>query len=251
VSSATATLAGLIAGLLAGVLLALAITRFDPHVRRPSDLAAPGTPLFDSDNGGVGRLRVDLEVSGLGDGGVVTFSPVEGDDPLGLAVAVARAFAASGSSVVVIDVGPFDDDRPGLRNLLESDEVGEDDLPLLDAGDGVMLVPPGRSDVPDEELMSAAALRRVTEAAGRRFGVVILAAAPFADHPESLLALEMAEVAVVTVRPRTRWSRLESAVAQVRRARRPLRIAFQRTPSARAVGQPVRAEQPDAAGVGS
>ena len=48
VSPGLATLAGLLAGLAIGILLALAFNRFDPRVRRVSDLEPPGIDVFEA-----------------------------------------------------------------------------------------------------------------------------------------------------------------------------------------------------------
>ena len=112
VSPGLATLAGLLAGLAIGILIALSLNRFDPRVRRASDLEPPGIDVFEATPEGLAGLRVDLELSAVGDrGGMITVSPADGAAALASATELARSFSDAGVSALVIDLDT-DDSAP-------------------------------------------------------------------------------------------------------------------------------------------
>ncbi len=230
VSSGLATAGGALAGLALGALLVLMAVRFDPRVRRASQVDVPGLDVYEvgGRTGGIGRLRVDLELTGVGGtASVVAVTPVDPSTATTLPDELARAFIASGTSAIVLDTAPAGGaSAPGVRSFLDgSGEL----LPSAASSGDVPHVPAGASSKADEVLFSAAAVERLLEAARRHAGVVIVQTAALSRHDAALLLAGAADVSVLVLGPRSRWADLERAVDQVTRiARTPLRLCFER-----------------------
>jgi hypothetical protein len=228
VSPGLATLAGLLAGLALGILLALAFNRFDPRVRRASDLDVPAMDVFEVTEEGLSALRVDLELTAVGDrGGIVTVSPADGDDALAAATELARSFADAGVPALLLDVAEDDGSR-GVRNFLD----GTDDaLRVGELGPDLGMVSAGASNVEDASLFSAARVKDLLVEARKTAQVVIVHTPVLDHHPESLLFVGAADGAVLVVRPSTQWHRLDREVDRVRRvAGAQVRLWFERKP---------------------
>ncbi|MGZ4430218.1 MAG: hypothetical protein ACXVYV_01100, partial [Gaiellales bacterium] len=120
VSSGLATAGGALAGLALGALLVLMAVRFDPRVRRASQVDVPGLDVYEvgGRTGGIGRLRVDLELTGLGGTtSVVAVTPVDPRAATTLPDELARAFIASGTPAIVLDTAPAGGaSAPGVRS---------------------------------------------------------------------------------------------------------------------------------------
>jgi hypothetical protein len=217
VSPGLATLAGLLAGLAIGILIALSLNRFDPRVRRASDLEPPGIDVFEATPEGLAGLRVDLELSAVGDrGGMITVSPADGAAALASATELARSFT--------------DDGAPGARNFLDGTRDG---LALADLGPDLRLLSAGHSAVDDASLFSAARVKELLAEARKHAQVVVVATPVLDDHPESLLFVGAADGSVLIVRPSTAWHRLDGEVDRMRRsAGAQLRLWFERKPLA-------------------
>jgi hypothetical protein len=228
VSPGLATLAGLLAGLAIGILVALAFNRFDPRVRRASDLEPPGIDVFEATPDGLAALRVDLELSAVGDrGGVITVSPANGGDAVASATELARSFSDAGVSTLLIDLAT-DDGAPGVRNFLDGTRDG---LDLRDVEPDLRLVAAGQSAVDDTSLFSAARAKELLAEARKHAQVVVVTTPVVDDHPESLLFVGAADGSVLIVRPSTSWHRLDTEVDRMRRsAGAQLRIWFERKP---------------------
>lgn len=228
VSPGLATLAGLLAGLSLGILLALAFNRFDPRVRRASDLDVPAMDVFEVTEEGLSALRVDLELTAVGDrGGIVTVTPADGDDALADATELARSFADAGVSAVLLDMGE-DDGTRGVRNFLDgTDET----LRVAELGPDLGMVSAGASNVEDASLLSAARVKDLLVEARKTAQVVIVHTPVLDHHPESLLFVGAADGAVLVVRPSTQWHRLDREVDRIRRvAGAQVRLWFERKP---------------------
>ncbi len=230
VSPGLATLAGLLAGLAIGILIALSLNRFDPRVRRASDLEPPGIDVFEATPEGLAGLRVDLELSAVGDrGGMITVSPADGAAALASATELARSFSDAGVLALVIDLDT-DDGAPGARNFLDGTRDG---LALADLGPDLRLLSAGHSSVDDASLFSAARVKELLAEARKHAQVVVVATPVLDDHPESLLFVGAADGSVLIVRPSTAWHRLDGEVERMRRsAGAQLRLWFERKPLA-------------------
>jgi Mrp family chromosome partitioning ATPase len=230
VSPGLATLAGLLAGLAIGILLALALNRFDPRVRRASDLEPPGMDVFEATPDGLAALRVDLELSAVGDrGGMITVSPADGATALASATELARSFSDAGVSTLLVDLDT-DDGAPGARNFLDGTRDG---LELADLGPDLRLLGAGHSAVDDASLFSAGRVKELLAEARKHAQVVVVTTPVLDHHPESLLFVGASDGSVLIVRPSTSWHRLDAEVDRMRRsAGAQLRLWFERKPLA-------------------
>ena len=147
-----ATLTGLLAGLAMGVLLALALNRFDPRVRRGSELGTPGVKAFPTTPSGRASLRVDLELTAVGtDGGVVALSDVDGRGAEGAAIELARAFVAAGTPALVLEM-TVDPTAGGIRSFMDGSSTS---LPVSEIAPDLRWVGGGSSELDDASLFSA------------------------------------------------------------------------------------------------
>jgi hypothetical protein len=223
-----ATLTGLLAGLAMGVLLALALNRFDPRVRRESELARPGVKVFSTTPGGRASLRVDLELTALGtDGGVIALTDVDGGGAEDAALDLARAFVAAGTSAVVLDT-TVDPSAGGIRSFMEGSSTS---LPVSEIAPDLRWVGGGASDVDDASLFTAGRVRELLEEARKSAQVVLISAGALDDDASALLTVGLADGAVLLAARGTRWSALEAVVDRFTSvARTPVRIWFGQHP---------------------
>jgi hypothetical protein len=92
----------------------------------------------------------------------------------------------------------------------------------------------GTSSAGDDELFTAKSLRRLLTRAKQRRHVVIVQTGDPATDPPSLLAVGLADAAVLVVNRSTRWRNLDRAADRVQTvAETSLRICFDRPPRAR------------------
>ena len=229
-SRSLVTFAGLLGGLVLGALVALGLTAFEPRVRRASEIKAPEHALFDGSPDGVAALRANLELTALtARGGVVAVAPPDdGDGARGIARSLAASFAAGGLTTTLVELGRGGD--AGVRSFLDGSadtlayEVVEHDLRLVHGGS---------SAVGDDELFTAKSVRRLLTRAKQRRHVVVIETRDPATHPASLLAVGLADAAVLAVNRSTRWRNLDRAAGQVQTvAETTLRICFTRPPRA-------------------
>jgi hypothetical protein len=210
VSSSLALLAGALAGAALGVLVVLAMTQFDPMVRRRSALSVPGVDVFSSTPEDVTALRVELELTGRSGGGVIAVVPVGKGSAEAAAGDLARSFAATGTATVLLDVTPGGS-GDGARGFL----AGAGPLPVANGGSDLWLIPPGGRDADDARLFSTDRVAGLLAEARKHGSVVVVLADDPCRHPGSLLVCGAADAAVAVVRPRTRWSELEDVVDRV------------------------------------
>ena len=219
-----ATLTGLLAGLAMGALLALALSRFDPRVRRRSELGTPGVKAFPTTPSGRASLRVDLELTAVGtDGGVVALSDVDGRGAEGAAIELARAFVAAGTPALVLDM-TVEPTAGGIRSFMDGSSTS---LPVSEIAPDLRWVGGGSSELDDASLFSASRVRELFEEARKSAPVVLVSTGRLSDDASSLLVTGLADGAVLLATPRTRWSALEAVVDRfIGVARTPVRIWF-------------------------
>ncbi|HVG68794.1 MAG TPA: hypothetical protein VM785_11400 [Gaiellales bacterium] len=230
-SPASVTLAGVLGGLVLGALLAVGLTAFEPRVRRASEIKAPDHSLFPVSRDGVAALRANLELTAFTQrGGVIAVSPPDGGDgAASLARSLSASFAAAGltTTLVMLDRTP----GAGARSFLD----GSDDRLVYELAEHDMrVVHGGTSSLSDDELFTAKSVRRLLTRAKQRRHVVIVQTGDPATDPPSLLAVGLADAAVLVVNRSTRWRNLDRAADRVQTvAETSLRICFDRPPRAR------------------
>jgi len=230
-SRSLVTLAGVLGGLVLGALLAVGLTAFEPRVRRASEIKVPDHALFSGTRDGVAALRANLELTAFTQrGGVIAVAPPDGGEGAGpLARSLAASFAAAGltTTLVMLDRTP----GAGVRSFLD----GSDDTLVYERAEHEMrVVHGGTSSAGDDELFTAKSLRRLLTRAKQRRHVVIVQTGDPATDPPSLLAVGLADAAVLVVNRSTRWRNLDRAADRVQTvAETSLRICFDRPPRAR------------------
>jgi Mrp family chromosome partitioning ATPase len=245
-----AILGGLIAGLALGVLAALLFGRLDERVRRGSEVEDPGDRPLDIDS--VRRpqtmhtLRCELELAGMaGDGATLAVtSPSRSERQTPVAMELARAFAASGRPTVLVsaDVRAGSSQPSGVASYLDGTDAA---LQALQLEDNLVWIPEGTSAVEPEALFSSERLGRLL-AEARTLGTAVIVDAPrIEDDAEAPLVAGMADLTLLVIHSgQTTWSRLDSALAHLRRiTSRPVRTAVDRA-SGRGYAAPAGTEAP-------
>jgi hypothetical protein len=233
---------GLAAGLVAGVLVVLLITRFDPRVRRSSDLQLPGIHVVD---GGLNRrpeamqrLRSGLELAGLGRHAhvLIVTSPTRAENRNGIALALAQTFAATDVPTAVVisaDVASHGEEavapsahEEGVAAFLEGTVTS---LPLVELGANLAWIPSGWASEADSVLFTADRVERLLDET-RRIGRVVILDGPPLEDPSGLLVAASGDLTLLVVqRGKTRWTQLAHALELMESAvRRPVQIFFDR-----------------------
>jgi capsular exopolysaccharide synthesis family protein len=192
----------------------------------------------------VRRVRLTLDQALLrnrtADGGggscavIMVSSATSGEGKTTLALSMARAYALSGRSTLLIDC---DLRKPGIHwqlglepssGLLEY-LVNADDAPPLasimavDEGSGAQIVVGSRrSDIATDQLLSGSTFARLIRAARESFDVVILDTPPIGPVVDGLYLVQHADVVAFVVRwASTSQQDVRSAIASLNQAKRP------------------------------
>jgi Mrp family chromosome partitioning ATPase len=231
-------LGGFLGGAAICALLALILGRMDQRVRRPDDIEVIGVPVVDvdsdSDPTSIQLLRSELELAGMGTRlaviAVTRATREEGSS--GLALALARTFAAVGTPTVLVSADLRERtvrSETGLSAMLDS-SVSQP--PLTPLANNLQWLPEGTSTASPDTLFSASRVERIVRTLREQAGVVVIDTPAVLEDAETLPLIACSDIVLLTVRPGlTMWNPLGSAITLIQRiAKRPLHICYDRAP---------------------
>ena len=233
-----AVLGGFFAGAAVAALIALLLGRMDKRVRRPDDIEVVGVPVVDvdsdSDPASIQLLRSELELAGMGTRlGVIAVTRATRDEgSSGLALALARTFAAVGTPTVLVSADLRERtvrSENGLSAMLDS---SASQPPLMPLANNLQWLPEGTSTANPETLFSASRVERIVRTLREQAGVVVIDTPAVLEDAETLPLIACSDIVLLTVRPGlTMWNPLGSAITLIQRiAKRPLHICYDRAP---------------------
>jgi hypothetical protein len=229
---------GFAAGAALAALLALLLGRMDKRVRRPDDIEVVGVPVVDVDSDtdptSIQLLRSELELAGMGTRlAVIAVTRATRDEgSSGLALALARTFAAVGTPTVLVSADLRERSvrsETGLSAMLES-SVSQP--PLMPLANNLQWLPEGTSTANPETLFSAQRVERIVRALREQASVVVIDTPAVLEDAETLPLIACSDIVLLTVRPGlTMWNPLGGAITLIQRiAKRPLHICYDRAP---------------------